>query len=1003
MQSDSDTFGFDDPDKARQLEALLDSGPDGLGTNFRAALAEVGSPDRVFVRLVHFLDASNAKDLQLERMAGDLEYLRLLTTILDQSQYLTDIISRDPDYLQWVHEDPELTRALTRPELLALFRAEQIEAEGFEAQCEAMRQVDRRVMLRIGVRDVFSHVPMQSVTEELTNLAEAVLEVAFEISYDELTARYGVPMDHEEAAESAPARFVILAMGKLGGRELNYSSDIDLVFVYSDEGETVGPKTEAVHRMGRPDSIANSEFFSKLGEKIIYAVSEATQAGHIFRVDMRLRPHGRMGPLAMSLGSTVLYYEVQGQAWERQALIKARPVAGNVELGRTFMEQTRPFVFPRFFDDATLEEIRQGKIQREEQTANRGETHFDVKLGRGGIRDIEFTVQMLQLLNGGTNPGLRTPNTMETIEALGHHGLMSPFDALTLSTNYIFLRQVENRLQIEGSRQQHALPEEPERLDDFARRLGYQSGASFMVGYRDRADDTRGILEQFLAVEGSGNRWIVDFLNPVSEAPDAMERIAAMGFEDTAKVRTILLDMLTGPAKQPHTAHVRQKVRELTPVLLESLARTPNPDDALVRLAQVLEKLKAPGTLYDVLLQTPELCDGLTKLVSNSRFLSDFIIKDPGLFADVAQAGSLEAAPSAEGLADELALLLGAHDSAAALYRLRDAATLRTGMRDLLDAIDVVEVGRELTRLADLCVREAVRDALEAAADRHGPASVEFAVLGLGKLGGAEMGYGSDLDLVFIYSSAGSIESGLTPAEYFASVAARVIKILSERTRYGRLYEVDARLRPDGSKGVLAISDARFDAYYADEAHAWERLALIKARVVTEQAPFAHSIEERIRAHAFDAPLTPDDLAEIDRIRCLLANEADPHDLKKGVGGLAELEFGVRILQALHGGKISDLQCPDVLGALEALGQSRLMDDQAASALRDAYLFFRTVENRIRMTSGRAGSVLPKEQSALDNLAVRLGIEGDLLERVSEHMGRVHAIYEHILESAAEQ
>ena len=401
--------------------------------------------------------------------------------------------------------------------------------------------------------------------------------------------------------------------------------------------------------------------------------------------------------------------------------------------------------------------------------------------------------------------------------------------------------------------------------------------------------------------------------------------------------------------------------------------------------------------------ETPELCDGLTKLVSNSRFLSDFIIRDPGLFADVAQAGALDTASSEESLAEELALLRNAHDSAAALYRLRDAATLRTGMRDLLGVIDITDVGRELTQLADLCIGQAVRDAIEAATDRYGPASVEFAVLGLGKLGGAEMGYGSDLDLVFVYSSAGTIESDVTPAEYCAFVAARAIKILSEQTRYGRLYEVDARLRPDGRKGALAISDTRFDAYYSEEAHAWERLALIKARVVTAPAPFARSLEQRICVHAYDAPLTPEDLAEIDRIRGRLAEEAQPHDLKKGVGGLAELEFGVRILQVLHGGDLPEVQCPDVLSALGVLRQFEITDAQTTAALRDAYLFMRHVENRIRMKTGRSGSVLPREQAALDDLASRLDIQGDLQELVSGHMARVHEIYEGILKSAAEQ
>ena len=453
----------------RALSALFGADRKSLAENLAAALEESPDADLALVRLDRYLEASRTPKLNLDLMSAAPGYARLVVIILGQSHFLTDIVCRNPEYMMWLWEDVALEQTRSREELVRDARAIMDMFNSFDARCEALRRFRRREILRIAARDIVAHCPVASIADDLSNFADAACEAANRCAQLELEPRFGKPI---AAGSNREAGFVALGMGKLGARELNFSSDIDLVFLFDEDGESSG---------GTSGRLFISEYFHKVGELMIKVLAEQTEEGAIFRVDMRLRPHGRMGPLAVDIESAIRYYESEGQAWERQALIKARPVAGDLALGARFVERTRPFVFPKYFDDETLEDIQNGKRQMEAQIALRGETEIEVKLGRGGIRDIEFTVQMLQLLNGGRVPELRVAATLRAIGALGAQHLLKPLDAQALASNYVFLRQVEHRLQIEGSQQRHCLPSDPDERDAFARRLGYASGASFMI------------------------------------------------------------------------------------------------------------------------------------------------------------------------------------------------------------------------------------------------------------------------------------------------------------------------------------------------------------------------------------------------------------------------------------------------------------------------------------------------------------------------------------------
>ena len=988
MRDEFKHIAFNDAGKAAEcISAILGDNEPALAPALADALAHAADPTTVVVRMDRYFETCMNPRTERALMAAMPRYTEMLVAIFDQSHYLTDIVCRNPEFVSWLWEEAPLDRAVSRAQQEEALRRQIDAFDAFAPRAASVRRFKRREFLRIAVRDIFMHGPLGSLVEDMSNLADATVAVALASSYPEMTARYGLPRSQRTKDE---ATFAVLGMGKLAGHELNFSSDIDLIFLYSDEGETTG---------GSAGTTSNADFFRRVGERIIKMLHEQTAEGHVFRVDMRLRPYGRSGTLAVSLDSAIEYYERAGQAWERQALIKTRPIAGDMALGHEFIERTRPFTYPRYFDDETLEDIRDTKLQMEALTSGRGETEREVKLGRGGIRDIEFTVQVLQLLNGGHLIELRTANTLTAIAALGEQGILRPLDAAALRSNYTFLRRIEHRLQIEGSQQRHALPKAPGEIDCFARRMGYPNGESFMADYRDRTSTTREILDAFLAAKGSGNLWVTDLLNPRSEGRDGIAHLDQLGFRDPPKARQELLALSIGPEEHTNTLRVRQVFATIAPVLLESLGELSDPDAALLRLGQLLAKLRAPGAIYDILYADPTLCRQLTRLVANSVFLTEILMRDPGLFDVIGARSALEDPVSSELLRERLDDLCGAYDREAGPYRFVSGEILRIGMRDLFDYADVHQIGEELTNVAETCLRFVLTRSMDAVAQRYDTTEAAFAVLGMGKLGGRELGYGSDLDLVFVYEEDAPIESGISPIEYFTAVASKFLRTLKEPTRFGVLYDVDARLRPDGNKGVLAVTPSRLREYYLNEAQAWERLALVKARCVGGDEAFGDRLHELVQALAFDRELTAAELENIEQIRQKIVAQAPPHDLKKAEGGIMELEFIVRLQQLAHGQDRPEVRQGSALGALQALTRIGVLEEDTARQLRDAYLFLRRLENRTRMMHGRPASGLPEDPVERADLAKRLGIDADPLERAAIHKANIHAVYERIVKS----
>ncbi len=990
------------------LDYLISIPVQGWHKNFEWILNETSNPERVIVGFTQYLkNLSPPIETHINKYLQTPKYLRFFERIFSQSPFLTDTLIKHPNFADDILLSSTLSRALTKHEWLLylgwepsmgivnyLRNKQFIDGDDWNLKkiMVYLRQLHKKALLRITTRDIVEHHEVKSIAEDLSNLADAHLELCLQLLSAHLEQRYGTPIKYREGEnDNNPAHFVILGLGKLGGRELNFSSDIDLLFVYDGDGETKG---------GSRGTITNREFFCKLGEQIIKFLSEHTEEGQIYRVDMRLRPYGKVGSLAESLVNSVEYYYQYGRAWERQALVKCRPCAGDIDLGNEFLEMMRPFVFPKFFDDKTLDDIHQTKLMVEKQVAEQGKTHYEVKLGRGGIRDIEFTVQLLQLLNGGRKPELRITNTIEVIYQLMEQNYLKPFDAESLIRNYCFLREVEHRLQIEYGTQKHVLPQNTEEMDEFAKRLGYTSGDSFWRIYKDKTQEVRNILEQFVAVKASGNLWVYDLVSLQSDGKEGLEKLKEFGFKDIKKAKDIFCKLANGPEDIPHSLHVRENFIEIIPYLCEEFSKTNSADNSLEQFYSQLSRLKLPGVIYSFLKENHNLCSFFITLTTRAPALADIWIKEPGIIEVFLQEELIGRKVSIDYLNSSLQELKKSAFPESAHYRLKDSEWLRIALGDLLGKFAIEDVCEQLTLLAEVILQDITAESLNETKQKYGMCLFPFAVIGLGKIGGGEMTFGSDLDLIFVYDEHfdHQIESidhtPMSLSEYFADVSSRIIKKLKEPTRFGILYDIDARLRPYGSKGVLAISLQQFKEYYEYEADIWEKMALMKGRVIAEQGMMTTGIYPIIKKLAFQFSISEEDVQKSENIRQKMVQQTSPNNLKKSEGGTAELEYIVRWWQRIKIDKFSELATPSVIDALNILINVVPEYSEQWQFLKETFGIYLKILNRYRLFTGVRSSTLSEQ---IQNILPQLLPETNFFPTPAEYLQNlkkeVHQFY----------
>jgi [glutamine synthetase] adenylyltransferase / [glutamine synthetase]-adenylyl-L-tyrosine phosphorylase len=955
----------------------------------------------------------------LKKLSG--EQARILAAVLAGSQVLRESLVAHPDWLPPLLESgflnfSRLEQGLRRE--IDRWLKPMLRRNDYEAAFAALRQFKQREMLRIAARDLGRLAGALEITGEISLVADVCLDAVCRLCRQNLTARLGTPFHLDADGRWRESQFCVLGLGKLGGQELNYSSDVDVLFVYSEEGSVFKSPPRPDEQTGK--GLANHTFFTRLAEGMIAEISRMTPDGSLFRIDLRLRPEGKTGPLVRSLDSYENYYAQWGQTWERMMLIKARPVAGDGPLGAEFVEMVQSFRYPRSLSQRTLREVASVKKRIEKEVVKEGEMERNVKLGRGGIREIEFIVQTLQILHAGRAPFLQGAATVPVLRKLAEYSLLSPADAKQLEEAYIFLRDVEHRLQMEANRQTHTIPTERKARERLARLMGVESLPEFEAARRAHASQVRRVYDRLLAGEDP---------EPAPSLPDdgegseqAWEKfLAGHSFREPAHAWQMVQIFLHGPGY----VHVSQRTTELARDLLPrffALCLSPengkpekgtvlsDPDRVLVRLGCFIDAYGARATLYELWTQNPSLFELLLLLFDRSEFLAETAIRTPDLVDELELSGRLRRQKSAAETLQDLRRGAGDADQRLWLRKYHQAELMRIGLRDILGLADFEQNLIELSALADACLQYA----LEAAMRKVKFKSPPLCVVGLGKLGGREINYGSDLDIVFVTSSSAKNLPQLQ------RLAVEFLDLLGSRTESGVVFHLDTRLRPDGEKGLLVNTIEACGEYYRRRAALWEIQALTRVRPIAGDleaggqfqqlaAALADFSLENVAAGFMPASAraggrvkngglsaySPGWKREIDAMRGRIERERtpagkDPLAIKTGSGGLMDAEFLAQAFCLSRG-----WQEANTLNALRRGGEEGLLKGGDARLLLQNYGELRRVEGILRRWSYEGETLLPEDEPALRRVAVRCGFAGaaDFMRALAATRAAIREIY----------
>lgn len=977
------------------------------------------SPDQALNSLERISGVVGRDDLRF--VCGNPLRRSQLLVLCGSSPFLTSIFFRCPTCLHDLFVLGAIDTAKTFHETVASLRGLVAETTEYKELFPIFRRFKHAEVLRIAARDLNGLAPLEEVMGELADLASASLQIAYEACRRMQVRDHGAPLMRTPHGEEE-ADLVILGMGKLGGRELNFSSDIDLIYFYSsDDGETAGVLLPDGSLKGR---ISLHAFFAKLAEMISKVVSQVTEDGFVFRVDMGLRPEGKSGDLALSLRSAEIYYESWGQSWERSAMLKAWPVAGSVNLGEEFLRMIEPFVYRKYLDYTLVEDMMSMKKKIDTSLARRGEEN--IKLGRGGIREIEFFIQALQLVFAGKNAALRQRNSLQALNDLKNAHIISEQDCEALSEAYRFLRIVEHRIQVVNERQTHSLPAGDEEMSLLARRCGYL-GEGGLAAFRENLESHRQRVSAIygdLFLSRDKRKEEVDpeisfLFDPTADADLVKDMLAERGFEEVEPAYQNLLLLRDGPPRSHLAPRNRRLREEIAPYLFLEIIASPDPDMALANLEKFLRAVGARTSFYSLLAENREIAKLLIPLFGMSEFLSKIFILAPELLDAMVTRSFSARKDLAESKAELATLLSHADDfesSLDILRRYRHEEFLRVGTHDIYGQLDQSEIAGQLTTLAETClsaateiaVRELARFGVPTLLDAAGIERVaHFVVVGMGKLGGGELNYHSDLDIIYVYDYQGTTngERRISNHEYFAKLGQKIISILSIPTREGYAYKIDTRLRPSGNAGPLVTSLESFASYHREEAHVWERQALTKARVVYGEGPLRESIEKVIRETVYGSGADEEVRREIHRLRMRMEHElaretSGSYNIKTGRGGMVDVEFIVQYLQLKFGRDCPDIRSVATLDALKAIRSASLISEEDFLILHDGYTFLRHLENRLRIINDYSMNALGGSKSYLNKLARRLGYEeklrnpGEALmadyERITEGVRKVY-------------
>ena len=882
-----------------------------------------------------------------------------LALVVAASEFAAAGLLQDPGALAWLERPESVVRAANAEyESRAATAATLLDAQ------RVLREWRRREMLRIAWRDITGRASVRETLLEVSLLADGCIRAAVQAARAHLFATFGTPHD----AAGADVAFIELGMGKLGGLELNFSSDIDLVFLFAEGGETDGPRI-----------VANEEYFNRLGREIIRLLDARTEEGFVFRVDMRLRPFGDSGPLVVSLAALDDYLQQHGRDWERYAWIKARAIVGADAYAAAYEEFVRPFVYRRYLDFGVFESLREMKALIAREVARR-ELEQDLKLGRGGIREIEFIVQSMQLVRGGSDRRLQQASLLAVLPLLQGSKLLTADEVGQLSAAYLKLRKAENALQMMRDQQVHQLPDDPQ---DRAR-LCVALGAAEWPEALAEIERAREVVTErfdswlFAAPDVRANsEGSLDWLD--SSDSDIAEELARTGFPQGAIAAVApLLDAYRQAAPYRRLDEAgRRRVRIILERLLRAAAHKTAPAIVIDRVLRVLDAIGARSSYLALLKEQPPALDRLIDICAISGFLARQIADFPLLLDELIDAKAFDELPSRARFARELAARterLPANDPEREVEALRvfqKVATFSVALTDLTQRLPLMRVSDRLTDIAELIVQCCMDLAWTQMTTAHGvprcgdtetaAQTVTVAVAGYGKLGGLELGYGSDLDLVFLHDSAGEFQQttrGVDNGVFFLRLGQRIVHLLTMHSAAGRLYEVDMRLRPNGKGGFLMTGIDAFEAYQRQNAWTWEHQALLRARAVAGDEILCQRFEavrRRVLCTAVHRDTLRADVREMrERMRRELSHSgAGQFDIKQDAGGIADIEFLVQYW-VLEGAQAHPqlVTYSDNVRQLEALSAAGLVPPATARWLKETYIGYRTLLHHLSLEGG---------------------------------------------------
>ena len=952
-------------------------------------LSTTPDPDAALVGFCRYVSARTPRAGFIRELTADPRLLDILMQIVGTSPFLGEILIRNPEYLYWLRQrldaappdrfeyDAELDRLVDH-------------AQTVEQQVNVVKRFQRRELLRVAARDLFGMLNQESLTTtttQLSNLADTIVDRTLRIAAAEATSKQG----------PIPGRFAVIGMGKLGGGDLNYSSDIDLIYVYDASAEEAG----AAH--GR---------YQKLGRRLTGLLSEHTGEGYLYRVDMRLRPMGGGGALVYSLKQSAQYYESLGETFERFAMLKARPIAGDLELGRQFVDMVTPFVYRKYLDHAAIEELARYKARADREHARHGDLDLNIKEGRGGIREVELFAQVFQLIYGGDQPALRTGHTLTALDQLGAHDFIDAEVQEDLSAAYIFLRNIEHGLQAAEGQQTHSLSASARGLRALARRLGFDE-IETLNGVLDRHRERvhaiyANLFHDETGEEGLAGRELFRLLAGEIDDEKGRARLAEAGIDNPGGALQAIRALDAAPSQG------RSSSRNLLANLLASILSSEAPlcarGQVLIRLEKVVARAGAPAALYRTLLENDALRQRLLVGLDAGDLFAARLAAYPELLdflpavdldQDAFRAAVVAAFDDVVANGSDLPARFDPFRRIKAIEEFKVLAEWLAGRRlDLLND--------RLSLVADCAIEAAARAVAQdrpPAPDASDPGA-GWTVFALGKLGSRELTVHSDLDVVFVY--AGETTDGDRFQSHQKFVRA-IHDLLSKKTAAGSAYEIDTRLRPEGKMGALAIPFPAFQRYLRERAETWERMAWTRCRHVGGDPALAAQVRETVDDFVYGpwSSEIPGYARHVrSRIERELAREAagDHLDLKRGRGGLADIDFLLQVLQIREGPAHDGFRVAGTRWLLDTLPETDFLRPAEADMLRTAYWFLRELETVLRIHTDTGGGAISTNPAELEPLARRLRqpMSGEeLLARYRDVTGQVRAIFETGMERLA--